>query len=139
MLCLFYCAFSPLLMIGFRPLVVWLISIVYSLTNKRKTVIFDDFRLFGRFFWLFLTQFSKMTEYNQFIFSGTLVHLNSFRLGLIRTLFDVWFAQKKFLTELNLPISGVHFSFATIFQYINLVRFRSYSNFKGPSKSTSQW
>ena len=80
-----------------------------------------------------------MTEYNQFISSGILVLSNIFCLGLKRAFFDAWFAQNNFLTELNLAISGVHFSFATIFQYINLVRFRSYSNFKGPSKSTSQW
>ena len=139
MLCLFYCSFPPLPMIGFRPLVVWLISIGYSLTNKRKTLIFDNFRLFWAFFWLFLTHFSKMTEYNQFIFSGTLVHLNSFRVRPIRAFFDVWFAQKKFSTELNLPISGVQFSFATIFQYIDFVRFQAYSNFKVPYKGTSQW
>ena len=31
------------------------------------------------------------------------------------------------LTELNSAISVVHFSFATVFQYLNFVRFRSYS------------
>ena len=56
-----------------------------------------------------------MTEYNQLIFSGTIVHANVFRLRLIRAFFDAWFAQNEFLTELNSPISGVHFSFATIF------------------------
>ena len=43
-----------------------------------------------------------MTEYNQFIFSGTLVHSNIFRLRLIRAISDAWFTQNNFLTELNL-------------------------------------
>ena len=78
-------------------------------------------------FWPFLPQFSEMTEYNQFIFSGTLALLNIFRLRLILTFTDAWFTQNKILTELNSPISGVHFSFATVFQNFNFVRFRLYS------------
>ena len=65
-----------------------------------------------------------MTEYNQFIFSGTLVHANIFRLRLFWALFDAWFTQNKFLTELNSAISAVHFSFATIFQYLYFIRRR---------------
>ena len=71
-----------------------------------------------------------MAEYNRFIFSGAFVHSNIFRLRLIRAFFDAWFTQSKFLTELNLAISGVHFSFATIFQYLKFVRFCSYSKLK---------
>ena len=62
-----------------------------------------------------------MAEYNQFIFSGTLVHSNIFRLRLKRSFSDAWFAQNKFLTELNLAISGVHFSVTTIFHYLKFV------------------
>ena len=68
-----------------------------------------------------------MTEYNRFIFSRTLVHSNILRLRLMRAFFDAWLAQNEFLTELNLALSAVHFSFATIFQYYNFVRFCSYS------------
>ena len=71
-----------------------------------------------------------MAAYNQFIFSGTLVHSNIFRLRLIRAFFDAWFTQNKILTELSLAVSVVHFSFATIFQYLNFVRFRSYSKLR---------
>ena len=80
-----------------------------------------------------------MAEYNQFIFSGTLVHSNIFRLRLLRAFFDAWFAQKKFLTEVNLTISAVHFSFATIFQYLNFVRFRSNSKLKISYGCNLQW
>ena len=73
-----------------------------------------------------------MAEYNRFIFSGTLIHSNIFRLRLIRAIFDTWFTQNKFLTELNLAISGVHFSFTTVFQYLKFVRFCSYSNLSFP-------
>ena len=83
-------------------------------------------------FWRFLTQFSKMAEYNQFIFSGTLVHSNIFRLRLIRAIFDAWFTQNKFLTEVNLAISGVHFSVATIFQYFNSSDFAHIPNLTFP-------
>ena len=85
----------------------------YSLTNNRKTAFFGHF---------FLSS-PKMSEYNRFIFSGTLVHPNIFRLRLFRAFSDAWFAQIKFLTELNSPISGVQFSFATIFQCLIFVRF----------------
>ena len=80
-----------------------------------------------------------MTQYIRFIFSGTLVHLNIFRSRLLWAFFDTWFAQKKVLTELSLPISGVHFSFATIFQYLNFVRFRSYSKLKLSYGCSLQW
>ena len=90
-------------------------------------------------FWRFLTQFSKMAEYNQFIFSGTLVHSNIFRLRLIRAIFDAWFTQNKFLTEVNLAISGVHFSVTTIFQYLKFVRFCSYSKLKLSYGCSLQW
>ena len=73
-----------------------------------------------------------MTEYNQLIFSGTLAFSNIFRLKLILALTDAWFTQNKFLTELNSPVSGVHFSFATVFQNFNFVQFRLYSKAKFP-------
>ena len=71
-----------------------------------------------------------MNEDIRIIFSGTLVHSNNFRLGFFPASSDAWFAQNKFLTELNSPVPGVHFSFATIFQYLNFVPFRLYSNFE---------
>ena len=80
-----------------------------------------------------------MTEYNRFIFSETLAHPNTFRLGLFQAFPVAWFAQNKFLTALILPISGVHFSFATIFQYLNFVRFRSYSKLKFSYRYSLQW
>ena len=80
-----------------------------------------------------------MAEYNQFIFSGTLVHSNIFRLRLIRAISDAWFAQNKFLTEVNLAISGVHFSVTTIFQYLKFVRFCSYSKLKFSYGCSLQW
>ena len=80
-----------------------------------------------------------MTEYNIFTFSGTLVHSIIFRLRLIQAFFDACFAQNKFLTELNLAISAVHFSFATIFQYLNFVRFRSYPKLKFSYGCNLQW
>ena len=80
-----------------------------------------------------------MTEYNQFIFSGTLVHPNIFRLRLIRAISDAWFTQNKFLTELNLAIPGVHFSVTTIFQYLKFVRFCSYSKLKLSHRCSLQW
>ena len=80
-----------------------------------------------------------MTEYNRFIFSGTLFHSNIFRLRLIRAFSDAWFAQNKFLTEVNLAISGVHFLFTTIFQYLKFVRFCSYSKFKLSYGCSLQW
>ena len=106
---------------SFQSLALWLISIGYSLTNKRKTATFVDFRLFRAFFWQFLTQFSTMADYNRFIFSAPLGYPNILRLRLIRAFFDAWFTQNKLLTELNLAISGVHFSFAIIFQYLKFV------------------
>ena len=80
-----------------------------------------------------------MTQYNHFIFSGTLVHSNIIRLRLIWAFWDAWFARNKFLTELNSPISGVHFSFASIFQYFNFVRFRSFSKLNFFYKFSLQW
>ena len=80
-----------------------------------------------------------MTEYNQFIFSETLVHPNIFRLGLMRALFDAWFAQNNFLTEVNLAISGVHFLFTTFFQNLKFVRFCSYSKLKLSYGCSLQW
>ena len=112
-------------MLNFRFLVMWLISIGYLLTNKQKTAIFDVWAILGVF--LAISSLVLRIEQNQFTFSGTLVHPNIFRLGLFQAFFDAWFAQKKFLTELKSPISAVHFSFATIFQYFNFVRFCSYS------------
>ena len=120
---MFYCYFPFLLLRSFRSLVIWLISIGYSLTNKRFLTILGYFGVF----WRFLTQFSKLTENNQIIFSGKLVNSYIFRLRLIRAFFDVPFAQNKFLTEVTLAISGVQFSFDTLFQYLNFVRFSSYS------------
>ena len=80
-----------------------------------------------------------MADYNQFIFSGTLVRLNIFHLGLIRAFFDARFTRNKFLTELSLAISGVHFSFATIFQNLKFVPFCSYSKLKFFDGSSLQW
>ena len=80
-----------------------------------------------------------MTEYNQFTFSRTLVHSNIFRLGLFRAFSVVALAQNKFLTELNSPVSAVHFSFATKFQYLNFVRFCSYSKLKFSHGCSLQW
>ena len=80
-----------------------------------------------------------MTKYNQIIFSGTLVHPNIFRLRLIWAFTDTWFARNSFLTELNSPFSGVHYSFATIFQYFNFVWFCSYSKLKFSYKCSLQW
>ena len=80
-----------------------------------------------------------MNEYNQFIFSGTLVHLNISRLRLIRAFSDAWFAQNKIITELNLAISGVHFAVITIFQYLKFVRFCSYSKLKLSDRCSLQW
>ena len=53
--------------------------------------------------------------------------------------FDAWLAQNKFLTEVNLAISGVHFSFTTIFQYLKFVRFCSYSKLKLSYGFNLQW
>ena len=80
-----------------------------------------------------------MTEYNQFIFSGTLFHLNIFRLELFWFFFDAWFAQNNFLTELNPPISAVHFPFATNFHYLNFIWFRSYSKLRFSYGCSLQW
>ena len=93
---------------------------------------------FGRF-WRFPTQFSKMSEHNRFIYSGTLVHSNIFRLRLIRAFSDAWFTQKKNLTEVTLAISGVHFLFTTIFQYLKFVQFCSYSKLKLSHGRSLQW
>ena len=80
-----------------------------------------------------------MTEYNRSIFSGTLLRPKIFRLKLFRAFSVVWFAQNKFLTELNSPISAVHFSFATTFQYPNLIKFRSYFKRKLFPECSVQW
>ena len=80
-----------------------------------------------------------MTDYNQFNFSETLIHLNIIRLRLIWAFCDAWFAQNKFLTELNSAISGAHFPFSTIFQYLKLVRVCSYSKLKLSFGCSLQW
>ena len=80
-----------------------------------------------------------MNEYIQFFFSGTLVYPTIFRLRLFPAFSDAWFAQNKFLTELNSPISGVHFSFATIFQYLDFVPFGSYTKLKLSYRYSLQW
>ena len=80
-----------------------------------------------------------MTEYIRFVFLGTIFHPNSFRLTLFRAFSHAWFTQNKFLTELNLPISAVHFSFATIFQYLNFFPFRSYSKLRLSYGCSFQW
>ena len=80
-----------------------------------------------------------MIEDNQFIFSGTLVHSFIFCFRLILAFFDAWFAQNKFLTEVSLAISGVHFLFTTIFQYLIFVRFFSYSKLKLSYGFSLQW
>ena len=91
------------------------------------------------FFWQFLTQFSEMAAYNQFFFPETLFQANIFRLRLIRAFFDACLAQNIFLTELILATSGMHFSFATIFQYLKFVRFCSYSKPKFSYGCNLQW
>ena len=80
-----------------------------------------------------------MTEYNQSIFPGIIVHLSFFRLRLIRAFSDACFAQNKFSTELNSAISAVHFSFATFFQYLIFVRFHSYSELGFSYRCSVQW
>ena len=80
-----------------------------------------------------------MANYDQFIFPGTLSHSSIFRLRLKRAFFDAWLAQNKFLTELNLASSGVHFSFPTIFQYLKFDRFFSYSKIKLFHRCSLQW
>ena len=80
-----------------------------------------------------------MTQYNRVIFSGTLIHANIFRLGLLQAYFDTWFTQDKSLTELNSPVSAVHFSFATILEYLNIVRFCSNSEPKLSYRCSLQW
>ena len=90
-------------------------------------------------FWRFLTQFSEMAANNRFIFSGTLVHSKSFCLRQLRAISDEWFAQNKFLTELILAISSVHFLFTTIFQYPKFVRFCSHSKLKLSCGRSLQW
>ena len=86
---------------------------------------FFTFLGFLALFWPFLTDFSKMIEYNRFDFSGTLVHLPIFCLRLLRALSVAWFTQNNFLTGIISLISAVHFSLTTILQYFNLVRFCS--------------
>ena len=80
-----------------------------------------------------------MTQYILFTFSEKLVHPNSFFLRLFRAFFHAWFTQNKFLTELNSSISTVRFSFATFFQYLSSVRFRSYPKLKLPRGCRLQW
>ena len=75
-----------------------------------------------------------MTEYNQFIFSGTLVHSNIFRLRLIRAIFDAWFTQNKFLTELNLAISECTFRLLQFFNILNSSDFAHIPNLSFPMK-----
>ena len=80
-----------------------------------------------------------MTGYIRFNFPETKVHSNIFRLRLFRAFYEAWFAQNKLPTELNSPISAVYFSLATIFQYLNFVRFRSYSDLKLSYGCSLQW
>ena len=80
-----------------------------------------------------------MTEYNRLFYLNTLFHPNTFRLGLFRAIFDAWFAQREFLTELSSPFSAAYFSFATNFQYLNFVRFRSYSELRFSYGCSLQW
>ena len=80
-----------------------------------------------------------MTEYNHFVFSGISFDPNVFRLRLFRALLNAWFAQNNFSTELNSPISAVHFPFATFFQYLNFFRFCSYSRLKFSYGCSLQW
>ena len=73
-----------------------------------------------------------MTEYKQFFFSGTLVYSNIFCSSLIRACFDALFAQNKFLTEVSLAISVVHFSFTTFFSILNSSYFAHIPNLGFP-------
>ena len=137
---LVYCYSPFFLIIGFQSLLIWSTLIGHSLTNKRKTAIFDDFRLFWAFFGDFLLSSLKwLFIINSFIFSGTLVRSNIFRLRPIRAFSDAWFAQNKFSTEVSLAISGVHFLFTTNFQYLKFVRFCSYSKLKFYYGCSLQW
>ena len=80
-----------------------------------------------------------MTIYIRFTFPRTLVYPNNFRLGLFGAFFEAWFSQNNFLTELKSPTSAVHFSFGTLFQYLNFVRFCSYSKHKLSHQCSLQW
>ena len=71
-----------------------------------------------------------MSEYIQFIFSGTIFHPNILPLPLFGAFHRAWLAQRRVWTELNSPTAELHFSFATIFYDINLVRFCLYSKVK---------
>ena len=73
-----------------------------------------------------------MIPYNRFIFRGTLVHPNIFRLRLIRAFSHARFAQKIFLTELNLAISGAHFCLLQIFNMLNSSDFAHIPNLSFP-------
>ena len=73
-----------------------------------------------------------MAEDNQFIFSGPLVQSNIFRLGLIRALFDVRFAQNKFSTELNSPILGYTFRLQQFFNILISSNFAHIPNLSFP-------
>ena len=80
-----------------------------------------------------------MTENNQFILPGNLVHPNNFRLGRFSALSYEWFAQNNFSTELKSPIPAVQFSFATIFQYLSFVQFCSFSKIEFSFACSLQW
>ena len=97
------------------------------------------FSSFGRFLAIFLPKFSKMTEYNQFMFLRTLVCLNIDRLGLLQAFSVACFPENKFLTELNSSISAVQFSFTTTFHYLIFLRFRLYFKHRFFHKTISQW
>ena len=125
-------------MIILRLLVLWSISIDYSLTNKRKTAIFDGFMLFWAFVGNFFLSSLKILIYSIHLFTD----LSPFEITPFKTIPNFfWFliAQSKFLTELRSPIFAVHFSFATFFQYLSFVRFSSCSNLKFSSGCNLQW
>ena len=62
-----------------------------------------------------------MTAYNPFIFSGTLVRANNFRIRIIRAFSDAWFVQNYFLIELNSLISEVNFRLQQFLHSFDLI------------------
>ena len=75
-----------------------------------------------------------MTEYNRSISSGTLALPNIFRLRLLRAFSDAWFAQKEFLTEVNLAFRQCTFRLSQFFNFsiLNLSHFAHIPNLSFP-------
>ena len=97
------------------------ISIDSSLTNRRKTEVFDNFWLVWA---IFLGICSLVLRIDGMYSIQFIQDLNPSKYVPFRFLlssFDAWFTQNKFLTELDSPNSEAHFSFATYFHYLNLI------------------